>query len=233
MDRDFPVAAQHFLAALAIDPDDLDILSKAAKIAATMGRFDTARELFDYLIERDPVNPAIRFDLGYLHYCSGNLDAALEQWHTALRFSPDQLGTHMTIGIALLLKGQVVAALEFADQERNVFYRLLGRAVICFKAGKHEEADAALAELIADHQLEGAYNIGVLLAWRGELDLAFDWLEKALEYNDSGLSEIIVEPFAENLRRDSRWEAFASKAGISQLQLDAIEFDVKPPRQGG
>ncbi len=231
--RDFADAARHFLAALAIDPDDLEILSRAAKIALNMGRLDAARELLGYIIERDPVNPAIRFDLGYLHYCSGELDAAIEQWQTALRLSPDQIGSRMALGIALLAKGQVAAALESADQEKNTFYRLLGHALVYFKMGRQMEADTALAELIADHQLGGAYNIAVLLAWRGEMDPAFDWLEKALEYNDSGLAEITIEPFAESLRKDPRWEAFATKAGLSRQRLDAIEFDVKPPRQGG
>jgi tetratricopeptide (TPR) repeat protein len=208
-------------------------LFKAAKVATNMGRLDTARKLYDYLVERDPVNPAIRFDVGYLHYCNGDPDAAIEQWQTALRLSPEQIGTRMTIAIALLLKGETAAALESADREQNEFYRLLGHAIVYFRMGRQAEADAALAALIADHQLGGAYNIAVLLAWRGEMDLAFDWLEKALEYNDSGLTEITVEPFAESLRKDPRWESFATKAGLSRQQLDAIEFDVKPPRQGG
>jgi TolB-like protein/Tfp pilus assembly protein PilF len=232
-DRDLAAAAHHLLTALAIDPDDLDILFKAAKVATNMGRLDTARKLYDYLVERDPVNPAIRFDVGYLHYCNGDPDAAIEQWQTALRLSPELIGTRMTIAIALLLKGETAAALESADREQNEFYRLLGHAIVYFRMGRQAEADAALAALIADHHLGGAYNIAVLLAWRGEMDLAFDWLEKALEYNDSGLTEITVEPFAESLRKDPRWESFATKAGLSRQQLDAIEFDVKPPRQGG
>lgn len=232
-DRDLAAAARHLLTALAIDPDDPDLFSRAAKVALNMGRRDTARKLYDYLVERDPVNPAIRFDLGYLHYCNGNLDAAIEQWQTALRLSPEQIGTCMTIAVALLLKGEAAAALESVDRERNAFYRLLGQAVIYFRMGRQAEADIALAELIADHQLGGAYNIAVVLAWRGETDLAFEWLDKALEYNDSGLTEITIEPFAESLRKDPRWDAFATKAGLSRQQLEAIEFDVKPPRQGG
>ncbi|MEE4145771.1 MAG: tetratricopeptide repeat protein [Halieaceae bacterium] len=229
-DRDFAAAAHHLLTALAIDPDDPDLFSRAAKMATNMGRLDTARKLYDYLVERDPVNPAIRFDLGYLHHCNGDPDAALEQWQTALRLSPEQIGTRMTIAIALLLKGETGAALASADLEQNVFYRLLGHALIYFRMGRKAEADNALAELIADHQLGGAYNIALLLAWRGEMDLAFDWLEKALEHNDSGLPEISIEPFAESLRKDPRWEGFATRAGLSRRQLDAIEFDVKPPQ---
>ena len=60
--------------------------------------------------------------------------------------------------------------------------------------GKQAESDAALAELIAKYERSWAYNIAYVLAFRGEADRAFEWLDKAVAYNDPGLSEIAVEP---------------------------------------
>ena len=229
MDRDFAVATRHILAALASDPRDLDILAYAALVALNMRRFDTAKDLYEYLIARDPVNPFTRVSLGHMLYCSGDLDSAIEQWRTALRLSPGQMGTWMSIAVAQLQQGNIAAALESSERENDEAYRHGAHAVIYFEKGEREKADAALAYLIENNYQEASYNIAYILAYRGEINRAFEWLEKALYYHDSGLTQINIEPLAENLRKDPRWEAFITRAGIAPQDLDAIEFDVKPP----
>ena len=51
-----------------------------------------------------------------------------------------------------------------------------------------------MLELIEQSEREAAYNIAYILAWRGEADRAFEWLDKAQEYRDGGLSHIVVDP---------------------------------------
>jgi len=57
--------------------------------------------------------------------------------------------------------------------------------------GKSSESDAALAELIRKYEREMAYNTAYVLAFRGEADRAFEWLDKAVAYHDGGLAEIV------------------------------------------
>jgi hypothetical protein len=89
-----------------------------------------------------------------------------------------------------------------------------------------------LAELIAEHEEGWAYNIAYALAWRGETDRAFEWLDKAVEYKDGGLSEILIERSFGNIHDDPRWPLFLERAGKSPEQLAAIEFTVTLPGQG-
>ena len=44
---------------------------------------------------------------------------------------------------------------------------------------------------------EGAYNIAFMMAYRGELDRAFEWLERALSNHDAGLGQSNTEPIIE------------------------------------
>ena len=74
-----------------------------------------------------------------------------------------------------------------------------------------------------------AYNIAYSLAFRGEADQAFVWLEKAVGYHDPGLSEIAGEPLFANLYDDPRWLPFLESIGMSPEQLAAIEFNVTLP----
>ncbi len=96
--------------------------------------------------------------------------------------------------------------------------------------GQVAESESALAELIEKYEQETAYNIAYVLALRGEADRAFEWLDKAVLYNDPGLSEIAVESLFANIHDDPRWLPFLESIGKSPEQLAAIEFEVRLPR---
>ena len=68
-----------------------------------------------------------------------------------------------------------------------------------------------------------------MLSFRGEADGAFEWLDKAVEYKDTGLQHIAVEDLFANLHEDSRWLPFLESVGRSPEQLAAIEFEVTLP----
>ena len=52
-------------------------------------------------------------------------------------------------------------------------------------------------------------------AYRGEIDLAFEWLGRAEATNDSGLTDAITNPLMRSLHADPRWAAF-----LDRLRLD-------------
>ena len=96
--------------------------------------------------------------------------------------------------------------------------------------GQATESDAALAELIEKHEQGWAYNIAYVLAFRGEADRAFEWLDKAVQYNDPGLQLIVVDVQFANIHDDARWLPFLESIGKSPEQLAAIKFEVRLPQ---
>jgi len=96
--------------------------------------------------------------------------------------------------------------------------------------GKAAESDSVLAELIEKNPEGLAYNIAYVLAYRGEADLAFEWLHKAVERNDPGLLEIPTDILFANIHDDPRWFPFLESIGKSPEQLAAIEFEVRLPQ---
>ena len=77
--------------------------------------------------------------------------------------------------------------------------------------GRKPEADTALAEYIANNQNEGAFQIAEILAFRGEIDRAFEWLDRAYAQRDGGLSEMKGDPLLKHLEHDPRYKAFLEK----------------------
>jgi len=87
-----------------------------------------------------------------------------------------------------------------------------------------------LNELIDKYAQVAAFNIAAVFAYRNEADRAFEWLEKAADDGDSGLTEIVGQPEFGNIQTDPRWLPFLESIGKSPAQLAAIEFKVTLPQ---
>jgi TolB-like protein/Flp pilus assembly protein TadD len=228
-ERDLQAAVRYCEQAQELDPTDLDILSFSAAVATSIGRLDDAIAIREHVAIRDPVNARIHRFLGNCYLWAGRSDDAIGRLRTTLTLSPGYLGAQQLIGLALLQEGNPEEALAAIRQEPTESYRLIGLAIVYHALGRIVDSNTALADLISKYEQEAAYNIAFVLAFRGDTDLAFAWLDKAVQYYDPGLSEIAVEPLFSNLQIDPRWQSFLKKIGRSQEQLDAIKFNVRLP----
>jgi adenylate cyclase len=222
-------AARHFERALALDPTNIEILGQAVLLARVFGRLELCARIGEYIAAHDPVNP-----MGYARLCGsyfrlGRFDEAIASGQTALRLSPGRNQTHYTVGLALLRKGEPEAALTEILREPSASWRLDGLAIVFHARGDHEKSDAALAELVAKWETDAAWNIAYVHAFRGETDRAYDWLEKAIEFNDPGLGDTPWIWQFDSIKGDSRWLPFLRRIGKAPEQLAAISFEVKVP----
>jgi TolB-like protein/Flp pilus assembly protein TadD len=189
-DGDLASAARHFERGLRLEPRNIRVIGNAAALLLSLGRFDETIALVEYAVARDPVNPVVRFNLGQAYLSAGRWEDAIESYRTALALSPGFSGAQSALGGALMYKGDLHAALEAIQQESYEVFRLLGLAMVFHDLGQSAESDAALNELIEKYEKGWAYDIAYVLAYRNEADRAFEWLDKAVEYNDSGLTGI-------------------------------------------
>lgn len=116
------------------------------------------------------------------------------------------------------------------QQEPEEVWRLMGSSLVYYALGQNTESNEAVEKLIGLYENTAAFNIAYIYAFRGEVDQAFEWLDKAEVYQDSGLSQITVETLFENIHEDPRWLLFLERIGRSPEQLAAIEFKVTLPQ---
>jgi tetratricopeptide (TPR) repeat protein len=154
---------------------------------------------------------------------------AINQYRTALSLAPGRGATHFGIGAALLLKGQPEAALAEIQQETIEVWRMIGLPMAYHALGRTADSDAAMAALKTKYEKEWSYQIAQVHAFVRQADSAFEWLDKAVKYDDIGLSEILTENLFANIHSDPRWPPFLRKIGKAPEQLAAIKFDVKVP----
>ena len=182
-------------------------------------------------MRRDPVNVTALYNLGNAQRFTGQFDAAIASYRSVLSLSPGYGGAHYQICEAMLLKGDAPAALAEIEQEKSEVWRLIGLPMAYHALGRKTESDAALATLIAKFEKDGPYNIAYVYAFRGDADKAFEWLDKAVQYQDPGLSDIVAENLFDNIHSDPRWLPFLRKIGRAPEQLAKIQFKVTLPRQ--
>jgi len=227
-DGDLVAAARHLDRALELDATDLDILEDAAALTASLGRMEEAIALQVYVLNRDPLNVRCHRSLGYSYILAGRPDDAIASFRTALALSPGIIGVHQLTGIALLLKTDPDAALAAIQQDEDS-WRDIGLVMAYHALGRESESNAALAKAIEVSEQTAAYNIAFTLAFRGEADRAFEWLDKAVQYRDPGLIYVANMPLFANIHNDSRWPPFLENLGRSPKQLAAIKFEFRLP----
>jgi TolB-like protein/Flp pilus assembly protein TadD len=229
-DNDLASGAKHLQRALALDPSDLDVLRNSAVLLAALGRLDEALALDAAVVRRDPLNLSARFNLGMDQRQAGRLDDAIASFRTVLSLAPGRSGTHAQLGNALLLKGDAQGALAEIEQETAESWKMFGLPMVYHALGRKADSDTALAAAIAKYEKDGPSNIACVYAFRGDTDKAFEWLDKAVEYSDSGTADIVAEPLFGKIHTDPRWLTFLRKLGKAPEQLAKIEFKVTLPQ---
>ena len=229
-DRDLAAAARHIERALALDPANLDVIFVAALLARRLGRLDQAIALGQYQVTRDPVNTEAHDELANTYRYAGSLDEALAEMRTVLSLNPGFVNQHELLGEVLLQKGDARAALTEMQREANEPDRLAGLSMAYYALGQKAESDAALADVIKKYEKTSAYTIASALAFTGQADRSFAWLDKALRYHDPALGSLPVYPMFANVHSDPRWLPFLRRLGMAPEQLAAIRFDVTVPK---
>ena len=229
-DNDLAGAAQHLQRALALDPSDLDVLRNSATLLVSLGRLDEALALDEAVVRRDPVSVVALFNLGLDQRYASRFDAAIASFRTVLRLAPGRGNAHAQLGTALLLKGDAQGALAEIEQETSDPWKMFGLPMAYHALGRKADTDSAMAALTAKLEKDAPYNIAYVYAYRGEADKAFACLDKAVEYGDPGIGEIVTESLFDKIHADPRWLSFLRKVGKAPEQLAKIEFKVALPQ---
>ncbi len=227
--HDFLDAAKHFERALALDSNDLSVLGNSAAFLQAMGRLEEALAIQQALVRRDPLNVTALYNLGFTQRIIGQYDAAIATYRSVLGLSPGYGSAHYQICVAMLLKNDAPAARAEIEQENNEPARLIGLPMVYHALERKAESNSALATLIGRFEKDWSYNIAQVYAFRGEADKAFEWLDKAVAYQDHGLSDIVRENLFDNIHSDPRWLPFLRKVGVAPEQLARIQFKVTLP----
>ena len=226
---DLQSAARRFERALALGPNDAAALANAASFADNLGRSELGIALNNAAVAVDPLSSTVRYNLGIQYYNLRRTEESIANYRAALRLSPGRMGVSSLMATALVQKGANEEALSAAQQEPDELSRLIALPTVYHALGRSKESDAALAELIQKGEEDVSCSIAAVLADRGEVDRAFEWLDKAQAYDDPAVGTLHIDVMYEKLHADPRWLPLLRKLGQAPEQLATIKFDVNLP----
>jgi tetratricopeptide (TPR) repeat protein len=193
----------------------VDVVIARAGLAGILGRHDQAIELLQKAVALDPLSTATRRALGVSYAKRGRLDDAVTELRAALDLNPKAGAVHSVLSDIRLRQGRTVEALAEAESEAIPILRLTSIAIVRHTLGHAADSDAALSEVITDHASIAAYDIAQVYAWRGEVDRAFEWLERAYAQRDTGMPLLAIDRFLTPLHDDPRWVPLLRKVGLA------------------
>jgi len=229
--RDYPAAVQHLQRGLALDPANVDIIGIAAAVARRLGRLDLAISLGEYQVANDPVSVEGYDGLGLAYRYKGQLDESIAAYRKLLSLAPDAGWYRTALGGVLLQKGDAEAALTEFRKEPIEVYRLGGLAMAYQALGRKAESDAAFVELMKKYPDTKPFATAAVLAYRGDIDRAFEMLETAARIHDIDLGALAVFPTFAPMHEDPRWLPLLRRLGLAPEQLAAIKFEISVPKQ--
>ncbi len=143
-----------------------------------------------------------------------------------LSLAPDAGWERTALGSVLLQKGEAEAALAEFQKEPIEVYRLGGLAMAYQVLGRKAESDAAFAEMMKKYPDTKPFSTAVVMTYRGDLDGAFEMLDKADRIHDIDVGAMAIFPTFAPLHKDPRWLPLLRRLGLAPEQLAAIKFDI-------
>ncbi|MDP2471347.1 MAG: tetratricopeptide repeat protein [Candidatus Palauibacterales bacterium] len=209
-----PAEAAHELErVLELNPGSADAHSRYSAVLLTLGRPEAAVSEARRAVELDPLSVGLRRSLVARLAWVRDYDGTIEESRNLLELEPTEADAHYYAGMAQTIKGDLADAIESFSEAIELNpddpYYPAGIAWAYAKDGNREQA------LVYIRRAEAAgvplKEIGLVYGSLGDLDTAFDYLERGFEAEPGTLANIAADPSADPLRDDPRWDELLEK----------------------
>ena len=211
-DFDWEAADNYFRRAIELNPNYSIGHVWYAYQLGMRGRFEEAFEQVNKALELDPFTPIIPQTLNWLLYHARRYDEAIAGTYRLIEEEPHYGLAHLFLIGVLSRSGRHDEAIKVAQHA----VALLGRSThtLCWfasayaAAGQDDEARGLIGEIenLSVTQYVSPYLLAMIYVNLGDVEKAFELLDKALEIRDGRLSWLAVDPQFDALAADARCE---------------------------
>ncbi len=188
------------------------------------GDYEGAIQSVFKIIETDPLSFYAQLHLGYFYTFGKQPRKAREVLNRMLSMAPNFSEAERLIAYSYLLEDDnenaLIHARKAATMAQGMGWAQNLYLMALAKSGQHDEARTLLAEWELQ---KGPLNIsplgiGLIHSYLGDLDKAFEYFERALEYRDIWAVAFKYSAEFDHIRHDSRFQLLIDKIGYPALQ---------------
>lgn len=219
--RDWLSAEREFRAAIQLNPHYAPARRWYGWCLAASGRADLAIVSFRRALDLDPLSPNANADLALALYFSRDYRECISQCERTLELTPGFYRAHQLLGLSYLQTGdykQAVARFQAAIDAAGRNTRMLALMAHAYAAMGNTQGVVQLCSEVeaAASGKVSAMDLCVLYSAAGDLDRAFEYLERAFAEANGELIWLSVDPIYERLREDPRFAAFSERIPLPQ-----------------
>jgi TolB-like protein/cytochrome c-type biogenesis protein CcmH/NrfG len=215
LDLNWDAATAEYERAVALDArGDVTMQARfnsAALKAFKSGRVEDLIRILTQDIAQSPLDTANLYLLGAFQNAAGHLEDSVAAFRKLLELNPSYGGAHTSYAVTLLAMGRQADALVEVKKESDEETRLSVLPCIYWTIGRHGDSDAAMKSLEEHFGNIAAFEAAQNHACRAEVNLAFEWLERADRQREGELAIIKVDPWLRSLHGDPRFDALLRK----------------------
>ena len=216
LNRDFDWAGAEAEAkrALELAPADGPTRIMLANLRATLGQPAEAVDLIRQALATDPLRAGWYWGLSGNLTALNRLDEADKAIRRAIELQPKAVSYNLQLATIEIERGNAQAALAAAQQEPPGVWQDEAVALARQIGTDRPAADAALKILTDKYATLVAYQIAEVYALRDDADHMFEWLDRAWTSRDTGIRNLLIDPFFKRYRDTPRFAAFCKKVGL-------------------
>jgi TolB-like protein/Tfp pilus assembly protein PilF len=213
------VQKKEFQRALELNMNSAAVHWAYANHLSRLGMVNDALDHANLALRIDPASSHAYVNMGLIYYYARHYDKALGQIEQAIALRPNPAETLFPLSIIYVEKGEFDKAIQEFHKMGNSPHGLghLGNAYA--RAGRKAEARTILPKLRehVDKSGIGRYEIALIYAGLKNSDQAFEWLERAYQVRDKGLTYMMVDPCLDPLRSDPRFQTLIQRVGFPTI----------------
>jgi TolB-like protein/cytochrome c-type biogenesis protein CcmH/NrfG len=219
-DHDMPLAERLFKQAIEVDPSNVTAHEWYGYFLLVNNRIPEALEETKHALALDPASPIVQNVQGELYYYQRNYDAAIRQELQTLQRSPGFLYPRIWLASAYREKKMYAQALSEFDTVRKqsndapALLGLYGHALAV--SGDTAGAQGVLTELqqVSGQHYVPALYIAAVYTGLGDKEHSLEFLEKSFAEQNDRLVYLGVDPIADSLRSEPRFQNLMKRCGL-------------------
>lgn len=219
-DWNWSAAEVEFKRAIELNPSYGRAHHDYAWLLVALERFDEAVNEIKRAQELDPLSPLANSDVGWVYLRARRYDDAITQIERTLEIEPEFASAQACLERAYRLKGMNKEAVDSA-RKSMIRSGATPRDLAALDKGDSKDAMRSVlqwrlkkAEESARNSRISPYRFAAQHAELGEVDSAFEWLERAFNERDSELVSLKVDPAFDSVRSDSRYASLLHRIGL-------------------
>jgi len=222
--------------ALALEPNNTEVLRIAAMVANGIGHFDDAIVLGERMISINPLCIVCYPQLFDSYSATGDFEKAEELQRRRIALV-DDFGGSTNLAHVLVAAGRPDEALEIYERmavehkAKGVFESyeaewLVTSARALYDLERFDEAAERIARLESNQNPFLAYRLAIYYAHTGNKDMTLAWIRKMAESDADFFGFFVWKRDFAFLHDTPEWISWSKDAGLDEESLAAIEFEI-------